>query len=151
MIASLYQQVKSWSPAFESWCEFPAFRPLREPLRGAKCSCDQTQGGKRGAKGHINPCQRRPNYLSPCANKWHAGQPVGGGRGKGWWCVRSVQGLAATLQPDPHHSSSYLSLLSPLLITLRHTQQAPATCTARTWRLKRSCMSSFQTWGEIDL
>lgn len=40
----------------------------------------EKSGGRkrRGAKGHINPCQAGPNYLSPCANKHSPGQPVGG-------------------------------------------------------------------------
>lgn len=50
-------------------------------------------GGGEEAKGHINPCQPGPNYLSPCANKHSAGQPVGGGGegGGGAWRVRSAR------------------------------------------------------------
>lgn len=54
-------------------------------------------GGRGGAKGHINPCQLGPNYLSPCANKHSPGQPVGGGGGRGGeggggaWRVRSAR------------------------------------------------------------
>lgn len=56
------------------------------------------QREEKGAKGHINPCQLRPNYLSPCANKRCPGQPVGsvggvcvGGEG----AVRAASNAAA--------------------------------------------------------
>lgn len=90
----------------------------------AKHFCDRTQREEKGAKGHINPCQCRPNYLSPCANKQCPGQPVGGG---GWGGVWGPWGLPATLQPDPHHSCSYLSSSALSSLLLRHGHQAPVT------------------------
>lgn len=93
-----------------------------EPAWGAKQFCDRTQREEKGAKGHINPCQLRPNYLLPCANKRCPGQPVGGGGG---WCVRSVRAASDAAAWPP--SLSLLSvLLGPLLITPQ--TQAPGPC-----------------------
>lgn len=49
---------------------------------GAKHVSDRAH---REEKGHINPCQCRPNYLSPWANKRRTGQLVGRGREGGVW------------------------------------------------------------------
>lgn len=87
-----------------------------ESVVGAKHLCDQTQWEEKGTRGFINPCQRRPNYLSPCANKRCPGQPVGGGRKvvrevrEGCQRRRSLTPITLSLisppRPAPHYSSN---------------------------------------------
>jgi len=85
MIASQWQRGHFLVPGFKKLIRISCIFVIKgEPAGGATHFCDRMQREEKGAKGHINPCQLRPNYLSPCANKRCPGQPVGGeGRGDG--------------------------------------------------------------------
>lgn len=93
-------------------------------------------GGDEEAKGHINPCQPGPNYLSPCANKHSAGQPVGGGGegGGGAWRVRSARAASDAAAWPPS-----LFLLSPLFGPSAHysSHRGRSTATPSTSRYLR--------------
>lgn len=105
------------------------------------------------SKGHINPCQCRPNYLSPCANKRSPEQPIRGGRG---WCVRSVRAasdaaawppslflLSLLLGPPPHYSSDAATGPWWLYIELQMTVEEWVGC----WRGPRSSFHSPVTFS----
>lgn len=96
---------------------------------GPSFSESEPRGRKKGAKGHINPCQCRPNYLSPCANKRCPGQPVGGGGGGGG------EGVVCEVREGCQRCCSLTPITLPLIspprppssLLLRHRHRALVT------------------------